>query len=70
MTMPACLRKAAAYFWPDRVIVLEEPQRRTKSLPLCRLCLDWSRRRPPVYPAVLARHYAGMAWHLGGSANG
>jgi len=48
-------------------IVLDRPpeKRRTRALPLCRLCLDWSERRPHLYGrlgAELCRHSLTLGW--------
>jgi DNA-binding transcriptional ArsR family regulator len=40
-------------------------QRRTRALPLCRLCLDWSERRPHLsgrLGAELCRHSLALGW--------
>jgi DNA-binding transcriptional ArsR family regulator len=48
-------------------IVLDRPpeKRRTRALPLCRLCLDWSERRPHLsgrLGAELCRHSLTLGW--------
>jgi DNA-binding transcriptional ArsR family regulator len=48
-------------------IVLDRPpeKRRTRALPLCRLCLDWSERRPHLsgrLGAELCRHSLMLGW--------
>jgi DNA-binding transcriptional ArsR family regulator len=48
-------------------IVLDQPpgRRRTRALPLCRLCLDWSERRPHLsgrIGAELCRHSLALGW--------
>ena len=48
-------------------IILDRPpeQRRTRALPLCRLCLDWSERRPHFsgrLGAALCRHSLASGW--------
>jgi DNA-binding transcriptional ArsR family regulator len=48
-------------------IVLDRPaeKRRTRALPLCRLCLDWSERRPHLSGRVgaeLCRHSLAAGW--------
>ena len=52
-------------------IVLDRPpdKRRTRALPLCRLCLDWSERRPHCL-AGLVRNSAATVWRLAGSRDG
>jgi hypothetical protein len=61
------LTESGGVFLARQGIVLDEPRdrRRTKALPLCRLCLDWSERRPHLsgrVGAALCRHGLALGW--------
>jgi DNA-binding transcriptional ArsR family regulator len=61
------LTASGGAFLARQGIVLEQSpeRRRTKALPLCRLCLDWSERRPHLsgrLGAELCRHSLALGW--------
>ena len=62
------LTASGSEFLARQGIVLDrpsDPRRTTKALPLCRLCLDWSERRPHLsgrLGAELCRHSVALGW--------
>jgi DNA-binding transcriptional ArsR family regulator len=61
------LTASGGEFLARQGIVLQQSaeRRRTKALPLCRLCLDWSERRPHLSGRVgaeLCRHSLALGW--------
>jgi DNA-binding transcriptional ArsR family regulator len=61
------LTSSGGEFLARQGILLDRPlgKRRPKALPLCRLCLDWSERRPHLsgrLGAELCRHSLALGW--------